>query len=116
MRRFSALRVQIPTVLLVFVSACGVAPSSPGSPSGARSDASQAPKVLTWAIQDEPKDLTALSGLGGTRGPTSAFRVIAQRLDTRIGRIADVFMTEHAGIDARNTGARAAFDTCDRSV
>ena len=38
----------------------------------------------------------------------AVFRVIAQRLDTRIGRIADVFMTEHAGINAWDSCACAA--------
>ena len=82
------LRASVLVASLVFVSACGVPPSPQGGASTSRSDESQAPRVLTWAIQEEPKDVTALSGLGGTRGPTSAFRVVAH------GRLVS---TDHTG-------------------
>jgi peptide/nickel transport system substrate-binding protein len=66
-------------VLLLAVGCAG--PSSPaerttGAPPAGGAAATE-PKVLTWAIQQEPTDVTALSGLGGTRGPTSAFRQVA---------------------------------------
>ena len=35
--------------------------------------------------------------------------ILSQRLNSRIGRIADIFMTIHTDIDARNPGARALF-------
>jgi len=37
-----------------------------------------------------------------------ALCMVAQSLDSRIGRIADVFMTRHAEIDARYAGPRSA--------
>lgn len=63
--------------LLLAVSAC--APAAPGQPGGgpAQADQPRAPKVLTWAVQREPTDLLALSGVGGTIGPTSEFGKIA---------------------------------------
>ena len=40
-----------------------------------------------------------------------AFRIIAQRLNACVLHIADVFMTAHAEIDARNSGARTGSHT-----
>ena len=81
MRLRSGVLVRVVALSCVILAACGAPPSagdrSAGAP-GERQAGAQAPKVLTWAIQQEPTDVTALSGLGGTRGPTSAFRQIAQ--------------------------------------
>ena len=72
---------QLVLVSLVIVSACSAPSSAPdraaSSPEGNPLQASAGPKVLTWAVQQEPTDVAALSGLGGTRGPVSAFRQIA---------------------------------------
>jgi hypothetical protein len=42
----------------------------------------------------------------------AALRVVAQRLNPRIGFNADAFMTRHAEVDARETGARSALHSC----
>jgi len=72
---------QFALILLVMLAGCSTPQSTPerasGGTPGGQVSASQAPKVLTWAIQQEPTDVLALSGLGGTRGPSSAFRQIA---------------------------------------
>ena len=38
----------------------------------------------------------------------ATLRMVSQRLNARIGRIAEVFMAKHARVDARDPGARAA--------
>jgi peptide/nickel transport system substrate-binding protein len=58
-------------------AACDARPTSLTGGTGAAQNAPRTEKVLTWAIQQEPTDVTALSGLGGTRGPASAFAMIA---------------------------------------
>ena len=45
-----------------------------------------------------------------TRHVFVALCMIAQSLDARVRRIADIFMTRHADIDAGNSGASALFD------
>jgi len=77
MRRNSVLGMNVLALSLVFVTACGMTPPSQGGSSSSRVEATQAPKTLVWAVQQEPTDVTALSGLGGTRGPTSNFRTLA---------------------------------------
>ena len=42
----------------------------------------------------------------------AALRVVAQRLNPRVGFQADAFMTCHAEVDARETGARSALHSC----
>ena len=42
----------------------------------------------------------------------AALRIVAQRLNPRIGFNADAFMTRHAEVDARETGARSALHSC----
>jgi ABC-type transport system substrate-binding protein len=72
---------QLAIISLVVLSACASPQSAPdraaGGSTDARPQASQGPKVLVWAVQNEPGNVTALSGLGGTRGPTSQFRILA---------------------------------------
>jgi peptide/nickel transport system substrate-binding protein len=68
--------------VLVVVTACTSPQAAPGQTAGGSQGSqpqvtSQGPKLLTWAVQQEPSDVAALSGLGGTRGPVSAFRQLA---------------------------------------
>jgi len=42
----------------------------------------------------------------------AALRVVAQRLNPRVGFKADAFVTCHAEVDARETGARSALHSC----
>ena len=90
---------RVPTLLLsllLLATACTTAttPSGTGPGSGQSQARSQTPKVITWAIQQEPTDVTSLSGLGGTRGPSSAFRQIAHarlvRDDNTVSPVADL--------------------------
>jgi len=63
--------------ILVLASGCiGTAAQQPGRSAGSPVQPASA-KVLTWAVDDSPKDVLALSGVGGTRGLVSAFRQIA---------------------------------------
>lgn len=79
-QRYEGL-VRVVAVSLMLVTACA-APQPSTSERGASGSGGEgqprAAKVLNWGIQTEPTDVTALSGLGGTRGPTSAFRKLAQ--------------------------------------
>lgn len=60
----------------ILLSACAPAPAPGGG--GQDAPAAQAgPKVLTWATQREPTDLLAISGVGGTIGPTAEVSRIA---------------------------------------
>jgi peptide/nickel transport system substrate-binding protein len=85
MRRLKGMAGQLLLISLVVLAACSTPQSTPnrsssGSTSGGQSDqprATSGAKVLTWAIQQEPTDVLALSGLGGTRGPSAAFRQVA---------------------------------------
>jgi peptide/nickel transport system substrate-binding protein len=73
MHRFT---MQMLGMLLLVATGCGVAPQAQTGAQDSRRD-TQTPKTVIWAVQQEPTDVTALSGLGGTRGPTSAFRVLS---------------------------------------
>src|SRR5215211_2838225 len=81
MRLIRGVFGQLAIISLVVLSACASPQSAPDRAAGgltdARPQASQGPKVLVWAVQNEPGNVTALSGLGGTRGPTSQFRILA---------------------------------------
>lgn len=68
-------------LLLLVATACAAPPASSSRPAGqdsASAGQSQGLKVVTWAVQQEPPNVLGLIGLGGTRGPSSAFRQIAQ--------------------------------------
>jgi len=78
MFRLDGVSVRGLAVAVMLITGCG-APASPGGGAAGTSGdrPSQAPKTLTWAVLQEPTDILAASGLGGTRGPSSAFRALA---------------------------------------
>lgn len=60
----------------VLASGCTAPAGQPGGEPSSLSQPARA-KVVTWAVDDSPKDVLALSGVGGTRGLVSAIRHIA---------------------------------------